>query len=212
MGELMDHVDLKKIVDRLEVPAITEAGKERILAVANARYRAVGDHGNMVADRLFARAISEWIAPLWKPVVAFSLMALVILTPVYRTSELSQQVADLRYELELLHEYKELFSGDLKALVKYNGQVDLVLGGDELSQSNPPVLIDFRNKAQSVRVIGYSGQSISFQLGAKAVILDVLTTPEGEVLLSGGDFVWSKGIAPNLNGYRVDARLLRKEL
>ncbi len=145
--------------------------------------------------------------------IFFSVCVLFIsVTYFQRTSELSKRVNDLQYEIALLKEYKNLFSGELKALVNHNGQIDLVLGGTDLSQNNPAVIIDFKNNGEHVRLVGFSGQTLTFKLGEQEIQIDVLLDTENKILLVGNDFIWQENPAKKVYGYQVATQVLGVDL
>jgi hypothetical protein len=205
----MKDEELKKSFERSDIPELDEGAKDRIVSAAIRRFREVSQETGDISSDSFTDKFERWWGPVWKPALAFSVCVLIISIIYFqRTSELSKQVNDLQYEIAMLKEYKNLFSGKMKALVNHNGQVDLVLGGNSLSQNNPAVVIDFKNNGEHVRIVGFSGQPLTFKLGKQEIQIDVLLNAENKILLVGNDFVWQEKSGDRIQGYQVDTQVL----
>lgn len=200
--------DLQDILNRSDVPELDEKARRRIVDNAVSQYRIAGQRA----------AISPyhqgWFTTRWKG-LAFACIAVLAVTlplTIY-LGQVGEEVKSLKQEVALLREYQALFASELKAVVlSRQGEVELVLGADRAAASNPAVLIEFSKDGEGTRVIGVSGQTISFTLGGKAVSIELLLTTDSEILLVGEHGVWRQRSDNGLMGHKVTAHALGGEI
>jgi hypothetical protein len=108
-----------------------------------------------------------------------------------------------------LAQVEALFPGQLNAVIERDGEVRLDLAGQASAvASEQPVLVQFERGGKRLRVLSYSGRSITLELQGERVTFEALVTSAGDVVLSGANFVWSSAQPGPLAGYNVNARQL----
>ena len=112
-------------------------------------------------------------------------------------------------DLSTLAQVEALFPGQLNAVIERDGEVRLDLAGQASAvASEQPVLVQLERGGKRLRVLSYSGRSITLELKDERVTFEALVTSDGHVVLSGPDFVWSSAQPGLLAGYQVKARTL----
>ena len=200
--------DLQDIPNRDDIPELDEKARRRIVDNAVSQYRIAGQRAAVSPHH------HGWFATHRKR-LAFACMAVlaVMLPLALHNGQVSEEVKSLKQEIALLREYQALFANELKAVVlSRQGGVELVLGTDRAAASNPAVLVEFSKDGKGTRLIGVSGQTLSFTLDGKTVSIELLLTTDGEVLLIGEDGVWRQGTGNGLLGHKVTAHLLGDEI
>jgi hypothetical protein len=200
----MNDEEIKQGLEISNFPVMDDSAKKRIIKVSVARFCEVERESFERKQNSLSVTVGRWLEPLWRPALAITVCSLVyMMVNAQNPIQLAGEVKDLEYEITLLKEYQSLFPEELKALVNHQGQVDLVLGGNNFLQANPTVVIDFINQGERIRLVGISGQSISFQLGGQEIQVEVLINKENQILLVGKDFVWEEHQAKYIRGYQV---------
>lgn len=109
----------------------------------------------------------------------------------------------------LLAEMEALFPGQLNGVIASGGEVHL----DVAAQAAPfptfqPLAVTLRRGRHVVKVLGYSGRKVCVNLDGRPRCLEPLATPNGQVIVEGDDFLWSKARPVRVAGYRVEAHSL----
>ncbi|MDF3057802.1 MAG: hypothetical protein K0R17_2017, partial [Rariglobus sp.] len=112
-----------------------------------------------------------------------------------------------------LAQMQTLFPGQLNAVIERDGNVQLDLaGGSSTAASEQPLVVQLERGGHRLRVLSYSGRSITLELKEGRLTFEALVTSGGDVVLSGEDFVWSSTRPGVLAGYRVNAQPLNTGL
>jgi len=199
-----DH-DLKTLLASVIPPEADEAARNRALHRATVALSQPGASATPDVDGRSGRRASYG----WAVVSVIMLVAgLVMIRPFQPTPEMDGG-ADLR----TLAQVEGLFPGQLNAVIEHDGEVQLDLAG----QSSPgvtdqPVIVQLEHGAHRLRVLSYSGRSITLKLKDGTLTFEVLVTGEGTVVLSGNNFVWSSAQSGLLAGYKVQAHTLVSSL
>lgn len=192
--ELNDHLT------SVSVPAINEAMRDRALHRATVALAQPTDSSEADESRPVWRASYGWLA-------AFAVMlaaGLVMIRP-SQPAAVVNGGADLR----TLAQVEGLFPGQLNAVIESDGDVQLDLAG----QSSPgatdqPVLVQLEAGGHRLRVLSYSGRSVTIELKGTRFTFEALVTSDGGVMLVGDDFAWSSAQPKLLAGYKIQARPL----
>lgn len=101
-----------------------------------------------------------------------------------------------------------LFPGQLNAVIEHDGDVELDLTAEPAMPSEQPVMVEISRGAHVLRVLSYSGRRVRVNLDGKNTCFEALVTGDGNVILTGDDFLWiSRNLMPRA-GYRVEAHSL----
>lgn len=197
----MNDRDLKKQLDVLTPPPADEAARARALhraTVALSQPHAVSSAGTGTATW---RGAYGWLALCAVMLVA----GLVMIRPFQPEPSAANGGADLR----TLAQVEALFPGQLNAVIERDGEVRLDLAGQSSPvASEQPVLVQFERGGHRLRVLSYSGRSVTLELKGATFTFEALVTSDGGVVLSGDDFAWSSALPKPLAGYKVQARAL----
>lgn len=210
----MTDPDLKKQLAQLATPVPDETAKGRALH----RALIARDHPEArisAAERLGARWRTSygWLAGtavlaivVFVATVRFRPDAVTV-APVVAGAAGSSAGADLR----MLTQVEGLFPGQLNAVIERDGAVKLDLSDVADTQADAdeqPLVVQLERGDQRLRVLSYSGRSVTVELKGRRVTFEALVTSDGGVVLSGDDFAWSSAQPALLAGYQVQARSL----
>lgn len=207
----MKDDDLKKILERPDVPDLDDATRERIVKMALNRYREAG----RLPETTPRKSFSGWLMPALKPAIAVAVCLILIVTvrnqistpPGDATANFSVQRTD-SYNAAMFKEYQTLFQQELRALIAHDGEVDVILGGQEKAQMNPIVFIHIEKDGEPIYITAYSGQTVETEIAGKNVKMEILTTSDSDVLLASDDFIVEKGVIHGAEGFYADAHVL----
>ena len=102
----------------------------------------------------------------------------------------------------LFSELTELFPNTLRAVITDGEQSRIVLSEGTRVGGTEPVLLRLCNHGDCLTIVTFSGE----QIEVGRMKFEVLTGGQGEVLLVGEDFVWSRKDSPGLpHGQRIQA-------
>lgn len=209
----MTNDDLKNIVEHPEIPDLDEQARDRIITVALNRYREV----ERPAETGTGKTSGGWLASAFKPALALTACLVLVVAvnkrwpPDTNTPDGSSLAAD-GYNAAVFEEYQSLFHHELKAVVAHDGEVDVVLGGQELVQSNPVVFIRIKSGGQPVFITAYSGQTIDTKIDGRNVKIEILTTSDHDVLLASDEFLLESGVLHGPDDFHADAHILETRL
>jgi len=206
--------DLKKILDSPDAPGLDDATRERIVKMALNRYREAG----RLSGTTRRKSVSGWLIRALKPAIAVAVCLVLIVTvrnqisapPNGDTAIVSAQMTD-SYTVALFEEYHSLFQQELRALVAHDGEVDVILGGQEKVQINPVVFIHLEKDGEPVFITAYSGQTVETEIGGQNVKMEILMTSDSNVVLASDDFMFEKGVIHGAEGFYADAHVLETE-
>lgn len=205
----MNDESLKRALEKLAAPPPDDAARER------ARHRAVIAFENRDAE-------SAKVATQHSPVPWFRLatlaaaaacIALALFFAVRSRSGSGGDGATAatssdRVDARLLAEMESLFPGQLDAVVANGNEISVELAQEPGTAASQRLTITLQRGATTVRVLGYSGRKVCLALNGRRECFEPLLTADGQVILAGVDFVWSRENPSPLAGYRVSARAL----
>lgn len=196
----MKEQELKTLLAALTPPTADEATRGRALHRATLALAGAGD-APREADNVFEKRVSY----RWAALCVVMLIAGLVMVGPLRLMRDAEPGADLR----TLAQVEELFPGQLNAVIEGDGEMRLDLARwTAPSSTDQPVVVELERGGNRLRVLSYSGRSVTMELKGRRVTFDVLVTSDGGVVLAGDDFAWSSTERGSLAGYRVHARSL----
>jgi len=201
----MNDKDLKEIVNPRDIPDLDDASRERIVTAAVRGYRQAEQVPSKTSGNLFGNLL----APAFKPIFAVAAGIAIVIAVQY--GRLPDSNTD-RYNAAVFKEYRSLFKHELRAVVARNGDVDVVLGGQEEEQTNPIIFLRIETDGEPVFITAYSGQTIEAEIGGKTVTMDILTTSDQGILVAADDFMLESGVLHGPNNLSVNAHMLETSL
>lgn len=209
----MTNDELKNALQNPDVPDLDDAARERIVTSAAIRYR----HARNTSGTESGNSFGGWLSGTAKPLFAAAAALVLVITiqniwvPGGDTNGTAALASD-SYNVAVFGEYQTLFQDDLRAVVARNGDVEVVLGGQDSQQTNPLVLIRIEADGKPVYITAYSGQTIEAEIGGKNVTLDILTTADRDVVLASDEFMLESGILYGPDNFDADAHVLETSL
>lgn len=196
----MENDWLKEALSRVEVPEPESAARDRALdrALVALRNPASEQEDPAKSHSFWPQLATAGLVVLMAALMAWS----------------SQERADASKiaALRVLDQVAAVFPGKLQAVVERNGQVDVQLAEGEIAPSEQPVLLVLKRGSESVKVLSYSGREVCLNLDGRKTCLEMLAQENGEVIVSGEQFLWSRQNPSALDGYRVEASALSTSL
>ena len=138
-------------------------------------------------------------------------MALVVGALAFRGEHTAsaEAIATAGGDLHTLSQVAQLFPGQVNAVIERDDSVQLDLTNDQSPAADAqPLVVQLENDGHRLRVLSYSGRSITLKLKGETLTFEVLVTGDGAVVLSGNNFVWSSAQSGLLAGYKVQAHTL----
>lgn len=111
-------------------------------------------------------------------------------------------------DLALMQEMKSLFGDKLEAVVRQDGRIEPVLASANSYAASQPLVITLRKGNQELRIISFSGNTVTLPFDHKKVSLSATVTREGSVIVEGKDFVWGQEKTVGVLPASIDARTL----
>ena len=196
----MNDRDLKKQLSSVTVPVVNEAARERALHRATVALAQPADTASADEGRPMWRASYGWVAAFAVMLVA----GLVMIRP-SQPAAVVNGGADLR----TLAQVEGLFPGQLNAVIESDGGVRLDLAeASSPGATDQPVLVQLEGGGHRLRVLSYSGRSVTIELKGTRFTFEALVTSDGGVVLVGDDFAWSSAQPKSLAGYKIQAHSL----
>ncbi len=115
---------------------------------------------------------------------------------------------------DLLAKTGLLFPGQLNAIVIQDGETRLDLSPTATlpAPDDQAVLVELTRNGHTLRVLGYSGRSVSIEFDGTELRFVPLLTATGDILLSGDNFIWSKAEPAKIAGWNVSTQTLEVRL
>jgi len=192
----MNDQELQNHLKRLPVPKPSESARARALdrALVALRHAEAG-----------SRPASP--APAWWRLLAFGGLAAGVLA--VGLWSLAPQRLNPRAQTawaETLRQMETLFPGQLNAVIERDGAIELDVAARPAPASEQPVLVEFSHGGEVLRVLSYSGRRVCVNLGGTPACFEALVTGEGNVILTGEDFLWDSRKPEPVAGHHVEAR------
>lgn len=202
----MNDVELKKTLSALTPPVAAEEERSRALYQATIALSQPGSPADPSQAPSRARIFRLVL------VNSLALAALVVgcfMAVNQRASSSASSATIASADLRTLAQVQELFPGQLDAVIEREGRLQISLASDSsLTGQGQPLVIQFENAGHALRVLSYSGRSVTIELNGSRITFDALITNEGGIVLSGADFAWDSDSPKLIAGYRVKARPL----
>jgi hypothetical protein len=195
----MNDESLNEKLRSLELPAPDPAAREKAL------HRALIAFENREAS---APPTPRTYRAGWLVVGAAA--ALVCALGILLPHVLTERPADLASQRALLKQMEALFPGQLRAIVEHGDDVDVLTEDERGSASDQPLVVTFRSAAKTIRVVSYSGRDVCLTIAGENVCFEMLLTDDGDVILSGKDFLWSRANRVQVAGCQVEASPLNR--
>lgn len=110
-------------------------------------------------------------------------------------------------ERDLLQGMEGLFEGRLQFIVIKNGEIHIEVAADPVFRDQA-VIVELRRGSDSWRIISYSGNTVRLEVEGELLEFDVLVGGDGEVIMTGRDFVWSNRLKPSSGKMMIEASTL----
>lgn len=174
-----------KKLDDLNIPKASDEAKERTVRMCLEEYDKQYNH-------------QHYILVFWRNVAIGSV--LLVLGFGYYTMHLTHhnsthivEPSSREAKKIILAETKRLFKKNLKALIKQNGEYDVILAnGNEAYSQQGPIIITLEKGGVKTQIISFNGQNIDLQLGDKTISLELLLQGDRSIFIVGDDFIWQK--------------------
>lgn len=196
-----DH-ELKTLLASVTPPAPDEAARGRALHRATL---ALSQGDSLITETGAAVRPDRRVAYGWLAACGVALIAALVMVSPFRVAT----EADAGADLTTLAQVEELFPGRLNALIERDGDMRLDLAGQVMpGATNQPVLVQLERGGHRLRVLSYSGRSVTLELKGERFTFEALVTGDGGVVLSGDGFAWSTEHPKPHAGYKIQARRL----
>ena len=181
--------DLESTLHTLEVPDPGEKARSAALLKAQAALGRRAEPSELLPPGR-RRALQPVLAAAAVLVVIASWFQLSSNPPGSTTTQ-SWDETVTRHE-KLLAEVRELFGGRLVAVLSDESGVDLRVSSTPRAISDQPILLEICGEAgHCMRVVSFSGETLTATLGSRTLELELLVTGTGGVVVSEKSFVWS---------------------
>ena len=147
----------------------------------------------------------------WKPFTVGVLLASLVMGVFYThtTTEIRRPaLTNTTEDLAVLQEMKNLFGAQLAAIVQQGGNIEPILASTRSYATSQPLLITLRKGDQEVRIISFSGNSVTFSFDHKKLSFITTVTDQGTVIVEGKDFIWTQGAMVGAIPGIIDAKTL----
>jgi len=205
----MTDPDLKKQLATVRVPKVDDAVRDRALHRATIALSQPAEIVSPDATQRFAsrgfylRIMGIAVLAVVVPAAAFHFRSNVISAPQVAAG------ASVGADMRTLAQVEELFPGQLNAVIERDGELQLDLSRQpQPGATEQPVLVQLESGGRRLRVLSYSGRSITLEVKGTKITFEALVTSEGGIVLSGDDFAWSSAQPKTLAGYRIQAKPL----
>ena len=193
----MNDKDLKRRLAGLPVPPASETACERALHRSLIALRQGPDTSSSRPRVPFVRRLAG--------ALALPAILLVIGLVFFRLVPAREGVASWQRTLQ---EMEALFPGQINAVIERDGDYDVELASRSVGSDEQPLIVEFSQGDRVLRVLSYSGRRVSVDLGGQVTSFEPLVTVEGDVSLTGDDFLWTEDHPASPAGYKVTARFL----
>ena len=112
----------------------------------------------------------------------------------------------------LVREVSAVFPGQLNAIIEHRRSQEVQLTDTAGAFMTQPIVIELVRGQDRLRILTFSGQSVSLDLGDQTVRLDFLVGEHNQVFVLGQDSVLFPRSKPMLKGYQLSARLIHASL
>ncbi|MDR1190412.1 MAG: hypothetical protein LBK60_01940 [Verrucomicrobiales bacterium] len=115
---------------------------------------------------------------------------------------------------KMLAQIAQLFPDQLNAVIERDGDTRIILAdrADPSLTVTQPLLVSLERRGEKINILSFSGRVVRFNLDGREISLETLLTAGGHVIVSDGDFLWSRENSNRLLGYNIQARPLMVKL
>jgi len=184
---------LEEKLGRVVVPAPAEGAKAKALERALVALRNAG-----AAPEPRGRAGFRWMWAMGMAVAAWAVVLIFHAVPPVETTN----------DTAVLDQVAKLFPDRLEAVVERRGLVDVVLAPSDVSPSDQPIVLVLSKGREVIKVLSYSGRRVCLRLSGREACVEVLAEGNGNVIVAGKDFIWSKGSPVQVEGFSLRAHAL----
>jgi len=207
----MNDETLRKKLQELATPPVEDSAREKALHRAQIAFLQ-GPSEELSKNPLKSRWTPAFVAVVLLGLLWFAIphggMESLSLSNISILSSHSHDVGESQPSAKLLMEMEALFPGQIDAVILQGKDVKLDLSDAPERDSQQPLVVTLRRGDQTVQVLAYSGRKVCVELGGHRECFEPLVTADGNVILSGDDFVWDEKSARRVAGYSVQARSL----
>lgn len=196
----MNSNSLKMNLGRLKVPASDPAARERAL-----HRSLIALHHAGKADEADGHREGRPMFWRWAMLLCVAGTASVALWLAGRPVLPDDALAAGR---KTVRQMETIFHGQLNAVIEHDGDVELDLTAEPTMPSDQPVLVEFSRGTHVLRVLSYSGRRVCVNLDGRNTCFEALVTGDGNVIVTGDDFLWGSRNPMPRAGYRVEAHSL----
>lgn len=110
----------------------------------------------------------------------------------------------------ILEELHALFPGQLAAYISTPEKSEIVTAEQSSTYSSQPVLVELRTASSTLRIVSFSGQTITTKVDDKEYSLEFLITGEGHLIIAGDDFHWHSADSEDQSSspFTIDSTIL----
>ena len=223
----MNDQKLNEILGELKVPSANAAERTKYRALTafdasvslgrSPSINSVGQRPTNVSPRnsspvraksvvLFNYAFSWFAFPRALRLCAATSIAIAVVAAIVFFSQSHQTDTSEK----LLAQVSQLFPDRLNAVIERNGvaEIDLAETADPALIADQPLVVKFMRGGEKIKVLSFSGRIVQLEIDGKEVTFETLVTADGQVIVSGDDFLWSHDNPNPLLGYRIQAQPL----
>jgi len=213
MGEPMKNKELKQILERKDIPALSAEARDRIVKTSVACFKeAEGKVSKQ--SQLYTNGFSRFWLPAMG-VVACAVLALFTLMSAQIDQNQPVQITDTQHWEDrgkiLLAQGEEMFSGSFMGVVLEYDEVKFLIAEDRQITKSQPIMIRLKDGENTRYVISYSGQSVPIKIDGKIVQLDILLTGKDTVIVGSDKFIWTEEQGSQ-SGINLDAKLMGENI
>jgi len=215
-------------LSRLPVPPASPTARDRALhrATIALRQSAAGGYDPASAPGLSSHEHGRLFAGGLRFAAGFAMLAALAAATILCRLEKPRQMREMRagtapstpvdqVNQVMLGQIEALFGPQLNAVVEYAGKAPEIRLSEDAEAvaagQSQPIVIEFKRGVETVRVLGFSGRTVSMELGGRQTRFEPLASGDGQVILSGESFCWTpQDRGAELHGYQISARLLSR--
>lgn len=107
-----------------------------------------------------------------------------------KTSEEFAAWGDTELAFRILEELQAVFPKQLSAFIVSPEKSEIITTDRPSTFSSQPLLVELRTPKSAVRIVSFSGQTVTAKVDNQEYSLEFLITGDGHVLITGDNFHW----------------------